>query len=122
MKKYAITISIIFSFLFTDLLSVVKEVPKPTAEQQQNYKKRNWQPWVVAIITFLIAGTGIYYVAKHKGKKDPDRHNNNTNVGNPNSGSTQNTTKVMTENPKPSQPAVKAPEAPAAAPEVIEKK
>jgi hypothetical protein len=69
MKKTLIILSVTFSFLFSSLLAEVHEVPKQSQEEIQKNKKTNWQPWAVGVITVLIAGTGVYLVATHKGHK-----------------------------------------------------
>lgn len=70
MNKILITFSIMFSFLFSNIFSEAHEIPKPTPEEKQKTKKTNWQPWAVSIVSALIAGTGIYLVATHKGNKN----------------------------------------------------
>ena len=69
MKKKIMYLSIIFSFLFSTFLNAeAKEVPKLSSEQT-SFKKKNWQPWAVAIVTLLVAATGLIVVSKNKGKK-----------------------------------------------------
>ncbi|MFA6118658.1 MAG: hypothetical protein WCT85_00030 [Parachlamydiales bacterium] len=70
MKKL-ITLSIFFSFVFSNLLAEAQEVPKLSPEQT-TFKKRNWQPWAIATITVLIAGTGIYLTSRHQGHSSSD--------------------------------------------------
>jgi len=70
MRKKIIVLSIIFSFLFTNYLQAeAVEVPKLTEEQEKTLKKKNWQPWAVAIVTILFAVTGIAILKSKKGKK-----------------------------------------------------
>jgi hypothetical protein len=69
MKKKIFALFVIFSFLFSSFLSAEsKQVPK-AANDQTYFKKKNWQPWAVAIATILVATTGLVIVSQHKGKK-----------------------------------------------------
>lgn len=68
MKKKIVYFFVAFSFIFSNFVSAEsKEVPK-ISNEQASFKKKNWQPWVVAFVTLLVAGTGIAVVATHKGK------------------------------------------------------
>ncbi|HEU63780.1 MAG: hypothetical protein KR126chlam4_00231 [Candidatus Anoxychlamydiales bacterium] len=69
MRKKIILLSIIFSFLFSNYLEAeVVEVPKLTEEQEKATKKKNWQPWAIAIVSILFAVTGIAILKSKKGK------------------------------------------------------
>jgi len=69
MKKKLLIPVILFSFLFTTYLnSNAKEVPK-TVEEPSISKKKKIQPWAVAMITILVAVTGLILVSNDKGKK-----------------------------------------------------
>jgi len=69
MRKKGILLFVIFSFLFSNYLQAeATEVPKQPKEGQA-FKKKNWQPWAVAIVTVLVATTGLILVSDHKGKK-----------------------------------------------------
>lgn len=69
MKKKFIYLFAVFGLLFSTTLSAEpQEVPKLPKEQSLA-KKKNWQPWAVAIVTVLVATTGIVVVAKDPGKR-----------------------------------------------------
>ncbi len=69
MRKNIVCLFVVFSFLFSTFLNAEsKEVPK-ISNDQSYFKKKNWQPWTVAIVTILVATAGIVIVAKDRGKK-----------------------------------------------------
>ena len=70
MRKKILVLLTMLGFIFSNTLSAeAKEVPKQDKEES-SFKKKNWQPWVVVIVTVLIAVTGILLVKNKKGKKD----------------------------------------------------
>lgn len=70
MRKKIILLSIIFSFLFSNYLEAEAiEVPQLTKEEQTSFKKKNWQPWAVAIVSILFAVTGLAILKSKKGSK-----------------------------------------------------
>lgn len=73
MKKKIVCLFVLSSFIFSTFINAeCKEVPKAPNEQGY-FKKKNWQPWVVGVVTLLVAATGIAIVAKDKGRKAHDK-------------------------------------------------
>ncbi|NGX35929.1 MAG: hypothetical protein K1000chlam1_00765 [Candidatus Anoxychlamydiales bacterium] len=70
MRKKILVLFTMLGFIFSNaLIAEPVEVPKQDKEES-SYKKKNWQPWTVAIVSILIAVTGILLVKNKKGKKD----------------------------------------------------
>lgn len=70
MRKKILILLTMLGFIFSNTLSAeAKEVPKQDKEESA-YKKKNWQPWAIAIVSILIAVTGILLVKNKKGEKD----------------------------------------------------
>ena len=67
MKKKFIVLITILGFLLSNAYSAEKEVPK--APKQQAITAKKIQPWIVAIVTILVATTGLIIVSRDKGKK-----------------------------------------------------
>lgn len=70
MRKKIIVLFTMLGFIFSNtLIAEPVEVPKQD-KQEAYFKKKTWQPWTVAIVSILVAVTGILLVKDKKGKKD----------------------------------------------------